>query len=62
MKTEKALELFLKCGSLLTGLLTIFFTVCQDVRCDVNLVGHMSDTKFLEWTVQTEIFSEKSFA
>ena len=25
-----------------------FLPVCQDVQCDVNLVGHMSDTKFLK--------------
>ena len=42
-----------------TGLkINSFIPVCQDVRCDVNLVGHMSDTKCLKWT---EYFSQKNF-
>ena len=31
-----------------------------DVRFDVNLVGHMSDKKFLKWTVQTKLFFQKN--
>ena len=40
--------------------INIFLLVCQDVRFDVNLVGHMSDKKFLKWTVQTKLFFQKN--
>ena len=33
-----------------------FLPVCQDFRCDLNLVGHMSDTKFVKWTVETQSY------
>ena len=34
--------------------LKILFTVCQDVRCNVNLVRNISATKLLKWTVQIQ--------
>ena len=40
--------------------INIFLSICQDIRCDVNLVGHMSDKNVL--SKPKIFFSEKSFA
>ena len=32
----------------------IFLPVCQDVLCDVNLIGQMFTTKCLKWTMRTQ--------